>query len=75
MLSGGASFGKFHLGLISALYEQDLLPRIICGASAGSLLGAILCSVPYNDVYKVWNYEAMFTREPLVHFTIEGTWN
>ena len=53
LLSGGATFGKFHFGLVKALYEQDLFPRIICGSSVGSLVAACLCSHPYNEMDKV----------------------
>lgn len=53
LLSGGATFGKFHFGLIRALYEQDLFPRIVCGSSVGSLIAAGLCSVPYHEMHKV----------------------
>ena len=35
-LSGGGGFGKFHYGVLKALYEQDLMPRIIVGASVGA---------------------------------------
>lgn len=44
MLSGGATFGKFHFGVIKALHEQDLLPRIICGSSVGSVVCATLAT-------------------------------
>ena len=53
LLSGGASFGKFHFGLIRALYEYDLFPRIVCGSSVGSIIAAGMCSVPYSDMKKV----------------------
>ncbi|CAO3589805.1 unnamed protein product [Absidia cylindrospora] len=43
-LSGGAGFGYFHLGVIRALLDQNLLPSIITGTSAGSLMGAIVCT-------------------------------
>ena len=36
--SGGASFGRFHYGVIKALYENDLLPRVMVGSSAGSIV-------------------------------------
>ena len=42
LLSGGASIGLFHLGLISNLLEQNLLPKIMSGASAGSLICALI---------------------------------
>jgi NTE family protein len=42
MLSGGGALGPFHLGVLKALLEQGLLPNIISGASAGSMMAAII---------------------------------
>ena len=42
MLSGGANMGMFHIGVIKALHEQKLLPRVISGSSAGSVVAAFL---------------------------------
>lgn len=42
MLSGGAVLGNFHLGVVKALLEEKLLPDVISGASAGSLIAAVL---------------------------------
>ncbi|WP_022959768.1 MULTISPECIES: DUF3336 domain-containing protein [Spongiibacter] len=42
MLSGGAILGNFHVGVVKSLVEQDLLPDVISGASAGSLIAAVL---------------------------------
>lgn len=44
LLSGGATFGMNHIGVLKALWEAHLLPRIISGASAGSIVGAVLCT-------------------------------
>jgi TAG lipase / steryl ester hydrolase / phospholipase A2 / LPA acyltransferase len=41
-LSGGAKLGMKHIGVIKALWEADLLPNIISGASAGAVLAAIV---------------------------------
>lgn len=41
MLSGGGALGHFHIGVVKALLEQDLLPSVISGASAGSVVTAI----------------------------------
>ncbi|NNC55314.1 MAG: DUF3336 domain-containing protein, partial [Pseudomonadales bacterium] len=41
MLSGGGSLGHFHLGVIKALKERDLVPHVISGSSAGSMVSAI----------------------------------
>ncbi len=42
MLSGGGTLGFHHVGVVKALYEQGLLPRVISGASAGSMIAAII---------------------------------
>lgn len=44
LLSGGGTLGMNHIGVIKALFEAGLLPRIISGASAGSIVCAVLCS-------------------------------
>ncbi len=41
MLSGGGALGHFHIGVVKSLLEQDLLPSVISGASAGSVVTAI----------------------------------
>ncbi|KAG2523691.1 hypothetical protein JM16_005262 [Phytophthora kernoviae] len=42
MLSGGGAHGFYHAGVIKALAENNLLPNVIAGSSAGSILaGAI----------------------------------
>ena len=56
LLSGGASFGKFHFGVLKALWEQDLFPKIVCGSSIGSLILASFCCAPKEDVTKVSSY-------------------
>jgi len=44
LLSGGASMGFFHLGVVKALHGERLLPDTLCGASIGSLMGGGVCS-------------------------------
>lgn len=43
LLSGGATFGMAHIGVLKAMFEANLLPRIISGASAGSIVCSVLC--------------------------------
>lgn len=43
LLSGGATYGMNHIGVLKALWEAKLLPRIISGASAGSMVCAVFC--------------------------------
>jgi hypothetical protein len=42
LLSGGGVYGNFHAGVIRAMVGQDVLPDILSGASAGSLMAAIV---------------------------------
>jgi TAG lipase/steryl ester hydrolase/phospholipase A2/LPA acyltransferase len=42
MLSGGAGLGFFHVGVVKSLVEQDLLPEVMTGASAGSIIAALV---------------------------------
>ncbi|UZJ52790.1 hypothetical protein CBS101457_002110 [Exobasidium rhododendri] len=43
-LSGGGSFGYYHVGLVKALLDSNLLPSIITGTSAGGLIAALACT-------------------------------
>mmetsp|Transcript_4417 Transcript_4417/g.7507 ORF Transcript_4417/g.7507 Transcript_4417/m.7507 type:complete len:164 (+) Transcript_4417:365-856(+) len=61
-LSGGASFGKFHIGVIKALYEQDLLPRIIAGSSIGAMVAVGIASHKYSDLWQCFQKSYMITR-------------
>ena len=42
MLSGGAALGFYHVGVVKALMQNGLLPRVISGASAGSVVCAMI---------------------------------
>lgn len=42
MLSGGAGLIFFHHGMVQELIDHDLLPNVISGASAGSVVSAML---------------------------------
>ena len=87
LLSGGATFGMNHIGVLKALFDAQLLPRIISGASAGSIVCAVLCTrtdeeIP--DVLKNFPHGdlAVFEEndkedgllERLRRFLTEGAW-
>ena len=42
LLSGGGAMGVKHLGVVSALLEEKLLPKIVSGTSAGSIVAAVV---------------------------------
>lgn len=50
LLSGGGTFGMAHIGVLKAMHEVKLLPRIISGASAGSIVCAVVCTRTDDEV-------------------------
>ncbi|EGD78367.1 hypothetical protein PTSG_09434 [Salpingoeca rosetta] len=44
LLSGGGGFGIYHLGVVRVLHKEGLLPRILSGSSAGSLMASLICT-------------------------------
>ena len=48
--SGGGTFGMNHIGVVKSLWEAKLLPRIVSGASAGSIVCAVLCSKTDDEI-------------------------
>ena len=44
LLSGGATLTMYHLGVIKALFQADLLPRVISGSSGGAIVAAWVCT-------------------------------
>ena len=69
LLSGGATFGMNHIGVLKALWEERLLPRIISGASAGSIVCAVLCTRTDEEMPEVL---ANFCHGDLAVFEEEG---
>lgn len=63
LLSGGAALGAFHLGVVRTLIEQRLLPRVVAGASVGS----IICSFAAT---RTWTELQSFFDDPMppMHF-------
>jgi TAG lipase/steryl ester hydrolase/phospholipase A2/LPA acyltransferase len=53
LLSGGATFGMAHIGVLKAMFEAKLLPRIISGASAGSIVCSVLCTRTDEEIPEV----------------------
>jgi TAG lipase/lysophosphatidylethanolamine acyltransferase len=42
VLQGGSIFGLCHIGVVKALHQQGLLPRIISGTATGALIAALV---------------------------------
>ncbi|KAG8829981.1 hypothetical protein FRC18_008787, partial [Serendipita sp. 400] len=52
-LSGGASFGYYHFGVVKALLDAKLLPRVIAGTSCGALIAALVCTRTDDELQKL----------------------
>ncbi len=62
MLSGGAGLGFFHAGVVSALLEQDLVPQVVSGSSAGSIIAALVGTRQKDDLKQMLSAEAIFNH-------------
>lgn len=77
MLSGGATLGLFHIGVCKALHEQDLLPRVISGSSAGAIMAAMVGSHTDAELEAMydgdhWYSNAWAWNSPTKGFSGEG---
>lgn len=50
LLSGGGTMGMMHIGVIKAMFEAGVLPRVISGASAGSIVAAVVCTKTDDEI-------------------------
>ncbi|KAK8851004.1 acyl transferase/acyl hydrolase/lysophospholipase [Apiospora arundinis] len=50
LLSGGGTFGMSHIGVLKTLFETKLIPRIISGASAGSIVCSVVCTRTDDEI-------------------------
>lgn len=50
LLSGGATYGMCHIGVLKALCEAGLVPRVVSGASAGSIVAAVFCAHTFDEL-------------------------
>ncbi len=62
MLSGGATLGLFHVGVVKALYLEGLLPSVLSGSSAGSIVAATVAAHEPDEAEKLLNPENVYHR-------------
>ncbi len=77
MLSGGATLGLFHIGVCKALHEQGLLPKVISGSSAGSIMAAMIGTHTDDELEAMYEGDLLEGRawawkNPLRGFLGEG---
>ncbi len=59
LLSGGATLGLNHFGVIKSLNECGLLPRIVSGSSIGSLVAAYVCTKTDSELFTALHSEQL----------------
>lgn len=62
MLSGGAALGLFHLGVLKAMWENDLLPNIISGSSAGSIMASVVGTHTDDELTEMLDPEYIYAE-------------
>jgi TAG lipase / steryl ester hydrolase / phospholipase A2 / LPA acyltransferase len=60
MLSGGATLGLFHVGVVKALFREGLVPSIMSGSSAGSVVCATVGTREPHEVEELLDPEAAY---------------
>ncbi|CAE7266644.1 TGL5 [Symbiodinium natans] len=55
LLSGGASVGMYHFGVVKALHLNGLLPRVMSGTSAGSIVCGMLGVRTDAELTEMWD--------------------
>jgi Predicted esterase of the alpha-beta hydrolase superfamily len=69
VLSGGSTFGLFHTGVLITLLEANLLPRIISGSSAGSIIASVLGCHSLEETIEFLN---TVTEQEFIIFSQKG---
>ncbi len=62
MFSGGATLGLFHSGVVKALLEHDLMPKVLSGSSAGAIMTAMLGVSAPQDIPNILSGEHFFSE-------------
>ncbi len=57
LLSGGATLGLYHTGVVKALHECRLLPRVISGSSVGSIIAAMVGTRTDKELAELFDSE------------------
>jgi len=68
-LGSGASRGWAHIGVIKALSELDIHPKVVCGCSIGAIVGASYVS---GSLDKLEHWVRSLTKVELARFRTES---
>jgi len=71
LLSGGAGLGFFHCGVVKSLLENGLLPNVVSGSSAGSIIAAGVGTRTNDELLELLNPEFIYDKLNTWH-TLRG---
>ena len=66
LLSGGATLGFYHMGVVKALWSAGLLPEVMCGASMGAMIASGIASRTEDELAAVFADPGQLRRIGLV---------
>ena len=75
-LTGGGGKGSFEIGFFKALEELGIKPDVICGSSAGAVVGAGATYMNSKELFECWKnltLESVFNVDSNKLKDIEGT--
>ena len=75
MLSGGAALGNFHLGVIKTLVAENLLPKVISGASVGAIFAAAIGTNSLAQLQEFFKVENLITASEEEAGLLRGLWS
>ncbi len=55
LLSGGATLALFHLGVIKVLWAEGILPTVLSGSSAGSIVAAVVATHTDEELASIFD--------------------
>lgn len=64
MMSGSGSLLFFHVGVLRALAEADLVPTILSGSSGGAIIGSVVSTHTQDELEKIMDPEYFLHRIP-----------
>eukprot|EP00884_Botryococcus_braunii_P020442 jgi/Botrbrau1/7081/Bobra.0165s0103.1 len=82
VLSGGGALGAFHIGVVKALFDEGLLPRVLAGSSAGAIVAATTATRSDAELREMFDHadevdlSFFANRTPgefFSHFVLKGT--
>ncbi len=63
MLSGGAAFGIYHIGVTRALWRNNLLPDVIAGSSMGAIVAGAICCRDEQELKSFFEHPERIHRQ------------